>query len=352
LIILGTGFVLFSQIRELWQLYVVFFIMSLGASMCSYLPMMTVVNNWFVRYKARAMALAMEGFAVGGIMVPFLLAWSIGGVDPDISERYGWRSSALFIGILCLALAVPLSRLVRNRPEDLGLKPDGAPAVVATDSSLDTGFAPSEIEEGGYTWREAIRSKAFWLIALGHASTGTALGTIIVHLGLLLDDRGFSLHTISAVVVVYAVVQALLIPLGGYLSDKLSLRLLASGFSALFPVSVVVLMLADNIAMVFLFAVLWGVAWGGRNAVMSPLRGAYFGRRAFATITGLSMVPGSISMFTAPVFAGFMRDATGTYDVSFLAIAGISAFGSILFLLMGEPPRLSAQTARSSQAGG
>ena len=234
----------------------------------------------------------------------------------------------------------------------MGLKPDCAPAVAATDSSLDTGVAPSEIEEGGYTWREAIRSKAFWLIALGHASTGTALGTIMVHLGLLLDDRGFSLHTISAVVVVYTVVQVFLIPLVGYLGDKLSLRLLASGFSALFPVSVVVLMLADNIAMVFLFAVLWGVAWGGRNAVMSPLRGAYFGRRAFATITGLSMVPGSISMFTAPVFAGFMRDATGTYDVSFLVIAGISAFGSILLLLLGEPPRLSDQTARSSQARG
>ena len=123
LIILGSGCVLFSQIQELWHLYVVFFILSFGSSVSTWLPMMTVVNNWFVRYKARAMSLVMEGMAVGGIVVPLLLAWAIGGADPNISERFGWRTSALFIGILLLALALPLSRLIRNRPEDLGLNP-------------------------------------------------------------------------------------------------------------------------------------------------------------------------------------------------------------------------------------
>ena len=350
LIILGSGWVLFSQIRELWQLYVVFIIMSLGASSSSWLPMMTVVNHWFIRRRALAMSVTMEGFAVGGVVVPLLLAWAIGGIDPAVSERYGWRTTALVIGILCLAVAVPLSRLIRNRPKELGLNPDGDPPVAATPSLVDASVTPSEIAEAGYTWQEAIRTKAFWLIGWGHATTTIVLGTILVHLGLMLDDRGFSLQTISAVVATYTTVSALLIPVGGYLGDRLPIRLVAFGFSALQPVAMLVLVLANDNEMLFLFAALFGVAIGGRTPLTTALRGAYFGRRAFGAITGMSMVPMNILLVIVPVYAGFMRDVTGTYDVSFLSIGAVALFGSFLFLLLGEPPRLPAPAARSSQA--
>ena len=121
LTIFGLGFILFSQVRELWQLFAVFFILSLGSGLSANLPMQTVMNNWFMRYKARAMSLVTEGLAIGGIIVPLLLAWSMGGADPNISVRYGWSNTALFIGILIMALAFPLARLVHNRPEDVGL---------------------------------------------------------------------------------------------------------------------------------------------------------------------------------------------------------------------------------------
>ena len=350
LIILGSGFVLFSQIRELWQLYVVFFIMSFGSSLSTWLPMMTVVNNWFVRYKARAMSLVMEGNALGGVIVPLLLAWAIGGADPNISERYGWRTSALFIGILCLVLAVPLSRLVRNRPEDLGLNPDGDSAVPSAESPVDAGVTSSETEEVGYTLQEAIRTKAFWLISLGHAVSATINGTIAVHVGLMLDDRGFSLQTIGTVVAVSTAVSTVFILIGGYLGDRLPMRPVAFGFTALQSLAVMILVLTHSTEMLFLFAVLLGVGSGGRTPLMTALRGAYFGRKNFAAITGISMVPMSILLFIGPVFAGFMRDATGTYDVSFLTIGVGSLFGSFSFLLLGQPPRLPARTARSSQA--
>ena len=350
LIILGTGFVFFSQIQELWQLYAVYAIMSLGAGMCSWLPMMTVLNHWFVRRRTMAMSLAMEGFAIGGVIVPLLLAWAIGGADPDISERFGWRNTALFIGILCLASAVPLSRLVRNRPEDLGLKPDGDSAVLAVPSPVDAGVNLSATEEEGYTWQEAIRTKAFWLISVGHATTTIVLGVVLVHLGLMLDDRGFSLQTISAVVAVYTAVSAMLIPIGGYLGDRFPIGLVAFGFSVLMSISVVILVLAHNTEMIFLFAVMFGAGLGGRSSLTTSMRGLYFGRKAFAAITGISMVPMNILLIIAPIYAGFMRDATGTYDVSFLTISAVSLFGSFSFLLLGEPPGLPARTARSSQA--
>ena len=193
LIMLGSGFVLFSQMQELWHLYVAFLIMSLGSSLSTWLPMMTVVNHWFIRRRAMAMALAMEGFALGGVFVPLLLAWAIGGTDSDISERYGWRTSALFIGILILSSALPLSRLVRNRPEDLGLEPDGGFPIPPAMSSADADVTLST-EDQGHTWQEAIRTKSFWLISFGQAFSNVILITVVIHLGLVLDDRGFSLQ--------------------------------------------------------------------------------------------------------------------------------------------------------------
>ena len=84
--ILGAGFIFLSQTSELWHLYASFGIMSFGAALGGWLPMMTVMNHWFVRKKTRAMAVVMEGFAVGGIGIPFLLAWCRGGADPTIAE--------------------------------------------------------------------------------------------------------------------------------------------------------------------------------------------------------------------------------------------------------------------------
>ena len=352
LLILGSGFVLFSQMQELWHLYAVFLIMSLGASMSGWLPMMTVLNHWFIRRRAMAMAFAMEGFALGGVFVPLLLAWAIGGTDPAVSERYGWSNSALFIGILMVVASVPLSRLVRNRPEELGLEPDGDSPIPSTMSAAEAGVTQSTKEEEGYTWQEAIRTTSFWLISVGQALTSVVLITVVVHLGLLLDDRGFSLQTIGVVLAVYTAVSAIFILVGGYLGDRLPMSLVTFGFSILPGLALLVLVLAHSKEMLFLFAVLLGAGFGGRTPLMTAIMGLYFGRRAFAAIIGISLVPFSLLQFAAPVFAGLMRDATGTYDVSFLAIAAVSLFGSFLYLLLGEPARLPAQTAGSSQAAG
>ena len=349
LTILGTGLVLFSRIEELWQLYAVFFTISLGAALSTWLPMMTLVNHWFVRHKARAMSIVFEGFAIGGILVPVLMAWAIGGTDPDVAERYGWRNTALFLGVVILALAFPLTRLIRNRPEDAGLMPDGdlssePAAVAATPSEART--AP---EAGRYTWKQALRTRPFWIISLGHASSSIVSATVFVHMGLMLDDRGFSLDTIAAAVAIYTGVAAGFIPVGGYLGDRLPIRFMAFSSTALVASSVAVLVLAHHPATLFLFGALFGIGSAVRSPVTTALRGHYFGREGFAAISGLSMAPMNILLFAAPLAAGFMRDAMGDYTAAFLTIAGISLAGSCLFLMLPEPPGRPARTARRSR---
>ena len=339
--VLGLGFILFSRVDHLWQFYAAFVVMSMGGGLGTWLPMMTVLNHWFLRRRSLAMALAMEGFALGGIVLVPALAWA---VDTDAPDRIGWRVTAAGIGVGIIILAWPVSRLVRDRPEQYGLHPDGQrPAPVS--SSDRTG---QENAQPNYTWQMAIRTGTFWLITIGHACSSIVIVTLMVHLGPMLDDRGFSLQTIGWVVATYTGVGALFTLIAGYVGDRVSIRLALFAFSVVQSVAVVVLLVAHTEWVAYAFAVLLGIGFGGRTPLTTAIRGAYFGRRAFASITGVSMIPMNILLLIAPLFAGIMFDERGSYTVPFMTIAIVSFFGAAMFLALREPPTSSEESTQSA----
>ena len=149
LVVMGIGFVFFSRIQNLWQFYCAFMVMTSGMGLGTWLPMMTVLNSWFIKKRSIAMAIAMEGFALGGILLVPLIAWAI---EPARFGYQGWRITALVIGITVLLLAYPISKLVRAKPENYGLLPDG---TTNTASSLTDNLSsddPTENNESDYTW--------------------------------------------------------------------------------------------------------------------------------------------------------------------------------------------------------
>ena len=343
LVVAGGGFVIMSQMQNIWHFYAAFIVMSMGVGLGTWMPMMTVLNNWFVRNRSTAMALAMEGFLVGGMILVPLLAFAI---DPDVPGRPGWRVTSLAIGIFLAAVALPVSRLVRNAPEPYGLFPDGEPTARPRRTSTST---PQASEETDFTWQEAVRTKAFWLITMGHACSSIVIVTLTVHLGPMLVDRGFSLQTVGWVVGAYTGVAAIFTLVGGYVGDRLPIRLALFGFSAAQSGAVVMLMVADTTPMVFLFAVVMGFGFGGRNPLTTAIRGVYFGRKAFASITGMSMIPMNVMLLAAPLFAGIMFDATQSYLIPMATIAIISFAGSTLFLFLGSPEAAAADRRRRTQ---
>ena len=338
LLILGGGFLLFSQVQELWQFYAAFLIMSLGGSMGGWLPMMTVLNSWFVRRRARAISQAMVGYRLGAVFLVPLLAWGVS------ADQFGWRAVAAGIGTMIVVLAYPLSRLVRNRPEDYGQMPDGPAAAAPLQS---TTVANPDTEDREFTWRQAVRTRAFWQISFGHACCSSIVVTIMVHLGPMLTDRDFTLQTVGLVVSVYAFIGIASTMLGGYLGGRIPMRLAIFGFSLFQSIAIIVLLLADSVPVVFLFAVLMGIG-EGRGPLTTAIRGVYFGRRAFASIMGISMVPMNVLLFSLPLFAGYMFDTTGSYAIPFTTVAAVGFIGATLFLLLGEPkPMASAARAPS-----
>ena len=331
--VMGVGFILFSRVDNLWQFYGAFVLASMGAGFGTWLPMMTVLNHWFQKRRSMAMSLAMEGFALGGVLLMPALAWAIDPAEPD---RLGWRLTAAGIGVVLIILAWPVSRLIRNRPEEYGLRPDGRP-----ENQPERGERVGSGQgEGGivdFTWQEALRTRPFWLITIGHSATSIVIVTLTVHLGPMLTDRGYSLQMVAWVVSTYTGVGAVFTLVGGYIGDRVPMHLALFGFSVIQSVAVVILLSADTLPMILLFAVVLGIGFGGRTPMTTAIRGVYFGRRAFASITGISMIPMNIMLLVFPLFAGIMFDAVGSYQIPFSVLAIVSFFGAAMFLLLGKP---------------
>ena len=121
LLIFGAGFLLFGQIRNLWMFYLAYLVMALGQGLGSWIPLMTMLNHWFVRRRATAMGWANVGSRGGALLLVPAIAWAI---DPD-HDRLGWKLTATALGLFALLVAFPISRLIRNRPQEYGLLPDG-----------------------------------------------------------------------------------------------------------------------------------------------------------------------------------------------------------------------------------
>jgi MFS family permease len=320
LLILGGGFILLSRIENLWMFYLAFIAMAVGGGLGGWLPVMTALNSWFVRRKSTAMAVAMFGTAIGGgVLVP-LLAWA---TQPDEPDRFGWRATALIMGMVMMLLAIPVSRLVRNRPEDYGLHPDGRQEAIE-----------DELE---YTWRQAIRARTFWLITAGHSCTSIVTITLMFYLGLMLNDRGFSLQTAALVLIPYSVVGAVFTLVGGYVGDRVRIRHALFWFAIIQSVAVIIILLAHSAWEAFIFAVVLGIGSGGLTALVISVRGVYFGRKAFATITGISMLPTGLMLLVVPNFSGYMYDVTGSYTVPLITMSVLGLIGAFIFLRLGDP---------------
>ena len=344
LLIVGLGFLLFGQVRNLWMFYLAYIVMTLGQGLGSWLPMMTMLNHWFSRKRSIAVGWANVGSRLGALMLVPAIAWAI---DPD-QDRLGWSLTATVLGIFALAIAFPITRLIRNRPQDYGLRPDGDPparAVAAARQPGEQARAPAQTEGQGedFTASQALRTPAFWFIAFGHGFTSMVILAIMAHLGLLLEDKGFSLQSTGWVVAVYTSVAMVFQLVGGYLGDRIPIRVAIFIFTTIQAGAVVVLTMANSLPMFYLFTVIFGMGFGGRNPLTVAIRGEYFGRASFGKILGLSTVPMNVLLLVASPFAGYMRDVQGTYNMAFLILAALNFLGGVLFLMAKKPVLAPAQ---------
>ncbi|MBQ11007.1 MAG: MFS transporter [Planctomyces sp.] len=354
MIIMGIGFLIFGRVNSLWMFYSAYLVMSMGMGLGSWVPMMTLLNHWFARQRAMAISWANVGSRLGALLLVPAIAWAI---EPGHGPL-GWSVTASLFGIFAIAIAFPISRLIRNRPQDYGQGPDGDPVLAETSPS------PTEaVQEnsGGsateFTASQALRTPAFWLISFGHGFTSMIIIAIMAHLGLLLQDHGYPLQTTGWIVAVYTAVAMVFQVVGGYVGDRMPKRMALFIFTTIQAGAVVILTMASDLSTFYLFAVLFGVGFGGRNPLTIAVRGEYFGRASFGKILGLSTVPMNVLLLIASPLAGYMRDVQGTYTNAFLILAALNFIGGVCFLFAKRPVLPGAQDrpsgpVRAVTAGG
>ena len=339
LVVLGIGFLFFWQVKHLWMFYLAFVIMSLGHSLCGWVPVTTLLNNWFIRNRAKAMGLSNTFSRLGALILVPAIAWAIN----PAKDRLGWDVTALALGIFSFLVAVPMYKVIRNRPEEYNLLPDGLmPLEVDTSrNSQDAGKDVSQIEvqQGtqDLTTAQALKTAAFWLISIGHGLTSMVIIAIMAHLGLFMSDNGFDIQTTAWVVSVYTFVAMVFPVVGGYVGDRIPIRIAIFVFTSIQAFSVVILTFATTLTLLYAFAVLFGIGFGGRSPLTTAIRGDYFGRRSFGKILGTSTVPLNILLLVAAPFAGYMYDTKGSYTSAFLILAALSFVGGVFFLLAKKP---------------
>ena len=322
----GCGFVFMSQIDSLLGFYLAVAVIAIGASMAGYFPLNVAVIQWFEKKRARALSFVGLGFALGGVFVP-IIAGAI--------EFFGWRAAAMGSGIAAIVIGYPLASIFRRRPEDFGEVVDGHAAQAAAAEEAQNKVTTPEPE---FTAAQALRTRAFWLLAAGHGLALIVVMAVNTHaINHMRISLGYSVAEGSVYIMLMTMCQVAGVLLGGYLGDKFEKRLVASGCMLLHATGLIALTYAQGVFDLVLFAVAHGLAWGLRGPFMQAIRADYFGRKAIGMILGLSAMITALGQGIGPLLAGFLGDVTGNYVLGFNVLSGLAIVGAVVFWLAKRP---------------
>ena len=328
--LMAAGLLLAPLVRQPWHLYATLGVLVGGGSVClGYTGQALFLPNWFVRRRGLAISVAYSGVGVGSII---LLPWL-----QDLIGRAGWRASCWALSILILALLAPLNLLLRRRPEDLGLEPDGddtppgSPAANRTANVVDLAWAAVD-----WTLGRAMRTTRFWWIMVGYFCGLFAWYAVQVHQTKYLVEIGFS-PTDAAWAL--GVVSLAGIPgqiALGHLSDRIGREWVWTVGSLGFALCYLALLLlrhAPTPTLLYLMVVSQGMLGYGLTSVVGAIPAEIFQGRHYGTIFGTLMLASIVGGAAGPWVTGALYDATGSYTLAFSLAIGSSVLSAVAIWL-------------------
>ena len=325
----GVGVILLSQVNSYWMLLILFAgVISLGKSAGLGQTLMAGVNQWFIRRRHLAMSTLMTAFAGGGALIVPLLNEAI--------QWLGWRQTLIWTGVGILALTLPASFIIRSRPEDMGLRPDGDRPV---DSAAERSGRQGRNTGGGeisFTFKEAIQTRTFWMMAVGSFMRVTVTNGMLVHIFAMMAERGLSEDQSAAWV---AAMFFLGIPLRfilGVTTGKFRSNLMLAGGMAIGAVGMWGLWLGPGVVGLLAFVI--GIAVvEGITSVNWLMLSDYYGRGRFATLMGFMSLFMNIGLFASPLFAGIVYRLTESYWLVLATFTPMYLISALAFLLCTRP---------------
>lgn len=298
----------------------------------------TAAALWFQRRRGTAVGLVTALGTMGISLTPLLIE--------GVIAQYGWRTAWLVEGIAVWVIVVPVALLgMRDRPADVGQRPDGAPA---RDSTTTDGRVLELAPEAGSTTREATRSGYFWVVTLGTVVSGLLVTAVAFHQISILTARGMSITEAAANFVPQTVAGLLATLAAGILCDRVSPRLLVTLSMGALALSLAWATWVTPGLSAVLFGLLLGAAGGSIRAVEAATFPRYYGTRHIGSIRGFVTALGVGATAFGPLLFAAAFDTQGTYT----AVLASSAALPILIAVAALVVRLPVDAARSGQDAG
>jgi len=350
-VLIAIGCLICSMARELWHFYAAYGVfMGLGVICAGFVPMTVVLSNWFVKRRGAALGVAL----IGNIQPP-LLAVPI----QFLIASFGWRASYAILGAVALFLIGPLTGLLmRGRPQDASLEPDGLPGKENPPAPSKPGRKAASRyairivnpEWAGTNWTlgRAFRTYHFWVLCGMMAGMGIGAGIIIHHLVAMALDAGHS-ASLAAFIFSLAGMFAILGRLGGVLSDRWGREkvfTLLTGFFILSPLALIVMIQTKAVWPLYLYALAYGLGAGLSSPTFGAGAADLFVGRSFGAILGFINISYGIGQGIGAWAGGAIFDKTGSYVLAMTAAGPLFASMCLLFWVAG--PRKVRKMARIS----
>ncbi len=285
-----------------------------------------LVNQWFVAYRGRAIALMGLGAVLSTAIFPPLARALI--------DNLGWREAYAVLGIIVMALIVPVSLLVvRNRPEDMSLLPDGR-GHPYLDTARQAHAVSQEVSSGLQT--PVFRSLNFWLLALPMASPGLVSTALVFHQTSIFEEAGLTATLAAGVFVVFSVSAAFTSVIGGFVVERTSPKLLYGFSMSMLLISLLLAVVINSAFVAIVYVIIMGVANGSQQIVQGVIWAHYYGRHGLGRIQGSAMMIGICGSAIGPFPLALLHDETGSYSVGLLVLISLPVL-SLISIFFAHP---------------
>jgi sugar phosphate permease len=309
--ILMGGFALIglSQMTALWMFYFFYLFNALGYVCGGPLPNQVLLTRWFDKSRGKAMGFAYIGIGVGGMVVPQLARW--------LNSQFGWQRSLMTLGVLMIVIALPMIWFVKEQPE-------GYKASVAA--------APLPI---GYI----LKQPAFYLLAIGSMCSIGAVGGTNQHLKLFMGvDLKYSQEmaaNVISLVLASSIAGRLMM---GWLADRLPKKYVMLLIYTLVSAAIPLLYFVSAPNVIYVFAVVFGVAFGGDYMIIPLMAAELFGLKVMGRVMGIILTADGVAEALAPMLVGYLYDQSKNYVNGFAALIVLAALGAIAVAMLPRKP--------------
>ncbi len=306
----GLAFIGLGHFNTLWQFYFFYILSATSYLLAGALPNQVLISRWFTSGRGKAMGIAYLGVGVGGMLVPQIARW--------LNTQYGWHNALTILGIMIIAISLPLVLLVKDAP----------PGFAQTSSTDKKKKIPMS---------QLFKSRRFVLLVIGSVCSIAAVAGTIKNLKLFfsLDLQFTQEHAanILSIILFSSILGRLLM---GWLADKFSKKYVMVLIYALVAISIPLLYFTHVPGVIYLFAFLFGVALGGDYMIIPLMAAELFGVKVLGRIMGLVLTFDGFGDALSPMLVSWIRDKSGSYANGFAVLILLAIIGTIAILLIPE----------------